>query len=492
MRTTFSNQLALSQIPIEDISIDPDSRDDIPALLKGIQSIYLNEPLRQKIFDLLEDELLDKLGTDTDSPAKPDRKIDPTVGRPGMELWQILVLGLLKQGLGCDYDRLHELANQHCTLKRMLCLEDFWQIPVFKHRTIVRNVALLTPQLLAKINRLIVEAGHLLAGQAPEAPLQARCDSFVVETNVHFPTDVNLLWDAMRGLIRTVGRLANQYRLEGWRQWQHLILRLKKFFNRVRSSKQRKKNKERVQEYLEEAIALLDRAEATLRQLVARGIEAVKLQDAKEFEKHARRQIAQIDRRVLQGETIPHEEKVLSIFKPYTRWCVKGKAGVQVELGVPVCIVESEHQFVLNAKVMWQEADVDVATAMIEETQAGYPSLKRCSFDKGFHSRANQERLGEILELNTMPKKGRLSQADQEREGQPEFVAARRQHPAVESGIHNLECRGLDRVREYGERAFERMVWMSVVAANVHRIGLLLQRRERERRKAATRRRKAA
>ena len=250
----------------------------MPALLKGIQSIYLNEPLRQKILDLLEDELLNKLGTDAGSPANPHRKIDPTVGRPSMELWRILVLGLLKQGLGCDYDRLHELANQPCTLKRLLGLEDFWQSPVFKHRTIVRNIALLTPQLLAKINRLIVEAGHLLAGQAPEAPLQARCDSFVVETNVHFPTDVNLLWDAMRGLIRTVGRLANQYRLEGWRQWQHLILRLKKFFNRVRSSKQRKKNKERVQEYLEEAIALLNRAEATLRQLVARGIEAVKLQ----------------------------------------------------------------------------------------------------------------------------------------------------------------------------------------------------------------------
>ena len=57
MRTTFSTQIALGQVPIEDISIDPDSRDDIPAMLKGIQSIYLNAPLRQEIFDLLEYEL---------------------------------------------------------------------------------------------------------------------------------------------------------------------------------------------------------------------------------------------------------------------------------------------------------------------------------------------------------------------------------------------------------------------------------------------------
>ena len=36
---------------------------------------------------------------------------DRTVGRPGMDLWQILVLGVLKQGLGCDFDRLHDLTN---------------------------------------------------------------------------------------------------------------------------------------------------------------------------------------------------------------------------------------------------------------------------------------------------------------------------------------------------------------------------------------------
>lgn len=79
-----------------------------------------------------------------------------------------------------------------------------------------------------------------------------------------------------------------------------------------------------------------------------------------------------------------------------------------------------------------------------------------------------------------MPKKGRLSKADQEREGQPEFAAARRKHPAVESEIHNLECLGLDRVRECGERKLERMVWSLVVKANVYRIILLLQRRERD------------
>ena len=150
---------------------------------------------------------------------------------------------------------------------------------------------------------------------------------------------------------------------------------------------------------------------------------------------HARRQIDQIDRRVLQGRRIPHEEKVFSIFEPHTRWCAKGKAGV------PVSVVECEQQFVLHWQVMWEGEDVDVACPLVAEAQELYPCLAACSFDKGFHSPANRERLDAVLELNALPRKGRLSKADREREGAPAFRAARRAHAAVESAINNL-CRG--------------------------------------------------
>ena len=62
-----------------------------------------------------------------------------------------------------------------------------------------------------------------------------------------------------------------------------------------------------------------------------------------------------------------------------------------------------------------------------------YPQLSACSFDKGFHSPGNREGLDELLEVNALPKKGRLTKADREREGEPEFRAARQAHPAVES-----------------------------------------------------------
>ena len=117
----------------------------------------------------------------------------------------------------------------------------------------------------------------------------------------------------------------------------------------------------------------------------------------------------------------------------------------------------------------------------MEPTQQLYPSLEGCSFDKRYHSQANRKRLDAKLRVNALPKKGRLSKAEQERERAPAFRAARRAHAPVESAINNLERRGLGRVLARGPPGFERMVALSVLALNVHRIGLLLQRAERKR-----------
>ncbi len=137
---------------------------------------------------------------------------------------------------------------------------------------------------------------------------------------------------------------------------------------------------------------------------------------------------------------------------------------------------------------MWQETDDKVAVAMVSEAQKRYPSLTQCSFDKGFHSPGNQCELGELLDEVILPKKGRLSAADKEREYSDTFREARYKHSAVESCINNLEQRGLDRCRAHGKCGFERHVALSVVACNLHRIGLVLQRKEKAKRVRAERR----
>jgi len=478
MRLVQTPQCQLGEIAIADIKIDLRSRDDIPAVLRGLQLLYTHEPTRAKLFELLDQVLVSKA--------------DKTVGRPGMELWRIFVLATLKQGLNCDFDRLQELANRHQTIREMLG-HSGWDDPTqYALQTLVDNVSLLSPSVLAQLNQFIVEVGHELVKKKPGDKLQGRCDSFVVETDVHYPTDGNLLWDALRTIINVVGRACEAHGIGGWRQQRYHKQALKRLLRKTqklrhsrssdphKQAQQRQRIDQAYRDYRDKATGLLEKAQATLPSLVTCGAGAA-VAKIEHYAAHARRQLDQIERRVLNGETIAHGEKVFSLFEPHTRWLSKGKAGVPVELGVAVCVLEDQHQFVLHHRILWDETDSDVAVAMVEHTQARFPDLSQCSFDRGFHSPANQQALATLLERPILPKKGRLSEADKTREHSDDFVQGRYQHAAVESCINNLEQRGLDRCRALGKDGFERHVALSIVAANLHRLGLIVQAQEKAR-----------
>jgi len=152
MRKPQTRALQRGEIDIAQIQINPRSRDDIPAVLKGLQLIYTQTDKRERLFALLEQSLA--------------AKADPRIGRPGMELWRIFVLATLKQGLGCDWDRLQELADEHRTLRQMLGHTDTDQSR-YRMQTLIDNVSLLTPPVLAEINQLVVETGHGVVKKKP-------------------------------------------------------------------------------------------------------------------------------------------------------------------------------------------------------------------------------------------------------------------------------------------------------------------------------------
>jgi hypothetical protein len=206
----------------------------------------------------------------------------------------------------------------------------------------------------------------------------------------------------------------------------------------------------------------------------------------------AERQIDQVTRRVLQGETIPHTEKVFSIFQPHTEWISKGKAGVPVELGLPVCIVEDQYRFILPHQVMEKTTDAAIAVPIVQATRERFPEVTSISMDKGFHSPENQKELAKLVDCVVVPKKGRLSKVDQEREKSPEFIEKRRAHSAVESAINALEVHGLDRCLDHGIDGFRRYVALAVVARNIQRLGAILRDQERKELERRERYKKAA
>jgi len=331
--------------------------------------------------------------------------------------------------------------------------------------------------------------------------LRAKFPGPTHQTDVHFPTDINLLFDAMRKVIILTAQWCDCLGVSHWRQHAYNVRHVKRLMrtaqnkkrSKAQSEKQQKKNATLIvaahQEYLDVAERYLNKAQATLVMFDQRGLtsefDIVKKREIEGFMQHAMRQIDQTKRRVILGETIPHAEKVFSIFEPHTEWVSKGKAGVPVELGVKVCILEDQHQFILHHHVMEKKTDDQVTVSMVEEAKKRFPNLNACSFDKGFHSKENQIVLKEQLALVALPRKGKLSQQAQEVEQSAAFIKARHAHSAVESAINGLEVHGLDMCPDHGIDGFKRYVALAVVARNIHRIGAILweQEQQREQRK---------
>lgn len=143
----------LTRKPIEEMDIDQlelelDSRDDIPQLLKGLHYIFLTPPLRQEVFAIL------------DGMFPPELDLDN--GRPGMAMWSIFVMGVLRLSLNCDYDRLHNLVNNHLTIRQLLGHGVVDDRQRYHLQTLKDNVALLTPEILDQVNQAVIRAGHAL------------------------------------------------------------------------------------------------------------------------------------------------------------------------------------------------------------------------------------------------------------------------------------------------------------------------------------------
>jgi hypothetical protein len=140
--------MQFGQVDISEISFDLRSRDEIPKLLMGLQYIYCTTEIRKQVFKILEEMVPE--GTDTNN------------GRPGMLLWKILVLGTIRLNCNWDYDKVKEMADNHITLRLMLghvAWEDEYLYPI---QTIKDNVSLFTPEILDRINKIVVKAGHNL------------------------------------------------------------------------------------------------------------------------------------------------------------------------------------------------------------------------------------------------------------------------------------------------------------------------------------------
>jgi len=472
MRHHFQAQPDLQITPIEKIRLPLRSRDELPPLLAGLQWVWMHPTLKAEIFTLLEAKIL------------AGKK---ATGRPGMDLWQILVLGVVRLGLDADWDRMEHIANYDTLVRQMLGLPATpWddESKMFGHQTLRDNVALLDDELLQQINARIAAAGREVFAKkdgAPLAALDVKVDTYVLETDVHFPTDLNLLWDAGRKCVDMIVKYRDQfgYALPGWRKakdWRRQLKACERIASQIvyrGGPNKEARMKRAVRDYLTVGRELSAKVRESLAGLCDQPVELAHWQALEYFQRMLAKHLVLVERRLLQEEAIPAHEKVFSLFESHTEWIQKGKQRPNVELGHRLLIATDQHQLIQDYDVAAGVADVDrsvpVADRLLGRYGAG--SVASLSFDKGFTREEDRELLSLYVPAVVMPKRGKKNAAETERESAKRFVALRQLHSAVESEINSLEHHGLNRCLDMGLEGYLRYVGYGVMSYNLHQIG---------------------
>ena len=493
MRQARERQRRLDCDSVSQVVLNLNCRDESIPILRALQQVYATPKLRAEILKLVEG--------DVSANSRADR------GREGLSYWCILVLAAVRLGCNLDYDKLQDLAENHRALRSIMEVGDFDETN-FSWKRIRDNVCLLQPATLDSIDRLIVAEGHQLV---PDAVKTMRADSFVIETNIHYPTDSSLIVDGVRKIIEQCEPLAASRDISGWRQQAQLLKGVKTVARQIARIAAKKgpnyqaRLKTEYAKLLKKTGRVLNRARELLDALRSRRTSARRtkqehlenvstengsggLLDLATLETFITRtqQVCDVARRrVIHGEKVPNDEKLFSLFEPHTQLYKRGKAGEPVQFGRLVLLFEDGAGFITQQHLLKRtEGDRDVAVPQTRRLQERFENrVEELSFDRGFHSPENQDELAQLVKSPCLPKPGAKQAvaqvAEQSATASVTFRAAKKRHPGIESAIGSLQSgNGQKRCRDRGELGLERYLALGILGRNLHTFGRLLIQRE--------------
>lgn len=463
MRNRFEQQLLLGKLLIEDTEISTARLvGRVAELCAALKEIFINPEWNEKVFKILETKIYPK---------------ENYTGRPGMDLWQIFVLAQVRLCKNISYEELCATANQNKLVRQIMGIESDWgheQIEL-SYQRIVDNVGLLDDETVKDLNKVILEFGQSKLKKKETERLQLKTDSFVVETNVHFPTDYNLLWDSARKCLNTIVVLQKSLSIEGWRKVNDWKRQLKSHARLVgRTNHQGGKTKmERMQqntsEYITKSRALSEKLK--LSYITINPINDIEKKHKSELLKYMNYLdvlIDQTERRIIKNEKIPQPEKIFSVFEEHTEWIKKGKQ--YPELGKKLSVTTDQYNLIVDYRIMENQADNAVVAELAKELLPKY-DIKSWSFDKGYWKPENYKLLKDEVEILVLPKNGRKSVDERRNETRNIYQKLKNRHSAIESNINELEHRGLNRCPDKGYDHFKRYIGLAISAYNLKKIG---------------------
>jgi hypothetical protein len=342
--------------------------------------------------------------------------------------------------------------------------------------------------MVKEINSVVLEFGHgeVFKKKGTEA-LHLKTDSFVVESNVHFPTDYNLLWDCSRKCMDVVYKFLNKHKnIKGWRKikdWRAELKGLMRELGKATASGgpgKEERVKKAAYRYITKASVFYSKLEKELPLFPINDMGDLGLVLSLEyFMVLLKKHIELVDRRILKGETIPHSEKMFSIFETYTEWIKKGKSRPDVELGKKLSITTDQFHLIVDYQIMDEEQDRDIVIELADRLLQLY-KIQSWSFDKGYWGRENKQLLQLEIPQVIMPKLGRRTKQEEDEEQSRSFKKLKNKHSAIESNINELEHRGLNRCPDRSLKNFTRYIGLGVCAYNLRKIGAEILNQQRD------------
>jgi len=390
-------------------------------------------------------------------------------GRDGMTAEQVLRCAVLKQYRTLTYEEL-EFHLQDSQSFRGFSKLRMGQNP--SASTLQENIKALSVETWMAVHEATLRYGE---SQGWEKGRKARVDSTVVETNIHLPTDSTLLQDGIRIITRWLAEGQElsprpDYTFAGHNRRAKKrcleILHAKREGAREKAYKDLLNLAGRVRGYGLVAIPVLneyvseDPADCLRAQALAKRLEeAVGI---------LTRVIAQTERRVLRGESVPAEEKVVSFFECHTDIIVKSPR--ETHYGHKVFLTGGPTGLILDCMVeRGNPNDTSLFPVLIERQERLYDRPPRqVSADGGFASQQNLQEAKErgVKDVAFSERKG-LSVLDMVK-SKWVYKQLKNFRAGIEANISRLKRSfGFSRCDWTGWIGFTQYVWSALVSYNL-------------------------
>ncbi len=448
MRTTLRQQLPL---------VEPSIEHQHASELHQIRRLVGEHP---EIVELIHADLIRGLS-------------NPQRGRRGkMSAEQVLMALLIKQMNGFSYVVLaYHLADSR-TYRAVCGFGIADKVP--SGSTLQRDIKKIRARTLEAINRILLASA---AAKGIEKGRKVRIDCTVVESNIHHPTDSSLLWDSVRVLSRLTQRAKEMWGVVVSDHRRRAKRRALGILN-ASTEKQRVKLYRDLLKVARKSVRDAERVRAELKVLPTTDLLKVMVLEAElqHYIALASQVIRQTQRRVLDGELLRPEDKIVSIFEPHTDIIIKDRR--EILFGHKVTITGGASGLLTDLVIeQGNPADVSLAQKMISRQKDIYGRVPRqAAFDGGFASKQNLESI-KALGVNDVAfaKKRGLTITEMAKSTWV-YKRLRDFRAGIEGMISFLKrCFGMSRCTWSGLESFEAYAWSSVVTANL----LLMARRLR-------------